>query len=103
MRWRTAAAVAANSLVFGLLLAELVARIALTDFYRCDEQLGWVFVADRSGFRIDRRGEYALRVKINVEGFRDVEHAPVAAPDTIRIVLLGDSMLAGLQVPLERS
>jgi hypothetical protein len=102
MRWRSAAVASANAVVLGLLLSEGVARCALTDFYRCDEELGWAFVADRSGFRIDRRGEYALRVKINRDGFHDVEHAAAAAPDTIRVVLLGDSMLAGLQVPLER-
>ena len=101
MRWKSLAAVAANALVFGIVLAEGLTRLALTDFYRCDDRLGWVFEADRSGFRVDRGREYALRVKINRAGFRDVEHDVASDPATIRIVLLGDSMLAELQVPLQ--
>lgn len=35
--------------------------------------------------------------------FHDVEHVLAKPPCTLRIVLLGDSMLAGMQVPLEQS
>jgi lysophospholipase L1-like esterase len=87
----------------GLLGMELLARAVLTDFYRCDPELGWTFVPGKSGLKVDRRLEYVERIHINSAGFHDAEHALEKPPGTFRIVVLGDSMLAGLQVPLEQT
>jgi hypothetical protein len=87
----------------GVLAMELLARLALTDFYTCDPVTGWRFAPGRSGLKIDRRLEYATYTRINTAGFRDLERSPEKPPGTVRVVLLGDSMLAGLQVPLEES
>jgi hypothetical protein len=87
----------------GLLGMEGLARLLLTDFYACDPAVGWTFEPGQSGIKFDRRLEYAVRAHINSAGFHDVEHALEKPPGTLRVVLLGDSMLAGMQVPLEQS
>ncbi len=86
----------------GVLAMELLARLALTDFYTCDPVLGWRFSPGTTGMKLDRRLEYAAYTRINTAGFRDLERSPEKPPGTVRVVLLGDSMLAGLQVPLEQ-
>ena len=90
-------------LAAGLLGMEGLARLVLTDFYACDPALGWTFEPGRAGWKLDRRLEYAVRARINSAGFHDVEHALEKPPGTVRVVVLGDSMLAGMQVPLEQS
>ncbi len=102
-RARLGLAVGANAIGFGILLTELIARLVLTDFFVCDERLGWVFEPEKSGFRINRRYEYAARVQISSAGFHDVEHAVAKRAGTGRLILLGDSMLAGMQVSLDGS
>ena len=91
----------AIGLFFGVMLLEAVARFVLTDYFICDDRLGWVFEPEQSGFRINRRYEYAIRARINSAGFHDVEHEIAKPAGTVRLVLLGDSMLAGMQVPLD--
>jgi len=87
----------------GVLGMELLARLVLTDFYRCDAALGWTFEPGKTGLKVDRKLEYAQPARINEAGFHDVEHVLAKPPDTVRIVVLGDSMLAAMQVPLERT
>jgi len=87
----------------GLLGMELLARLVLTDFYACDAALGWTFEPGKAGLKIDRRLEYAVPARISSAGFHDVEHTLEKPPGTLRIVLFGDSMLAGMQVALEQS
>jgi hypothetical protein len=42
-------------------------------------------------------------VKINSRGMRDVERNPDASPNVIRVAVIGDSLVAAQQVPLERT
>lgn len=91
----------AIGLLFGVMVAEAVARLVLTDYFICEDQLGWVFEPEQSGFRINRRFEYAVPARINSAGFHDVEHDIAKPAGKVRFVLLGDSMLAGMQVPLD--
>ncbi len=42
-------------------------------------------------------------IKINKDGFRDVDHQKQKPKDTIRIAVLGDSFAAAMQVPLEET
>ncbi len=44
-----------------------------------------------------------VTVSINSAGYRDVEHAVAKAPDTYRILMLGDSFTEALQVNLEEA
>lgn len=45
--------------------------------------------------------EYEVRVNYNIEGFTDREHKEEKPPGIFRIIIFGDSMVEGLQVPLE--
>jgi|GEM_PF-1112315 len=47
--------------------------------------------------------EHASRVEINSDGLRDREYARAKAPDTFRILVLGDALTTGLQVPAEET
>jgi hypothetical protein len=85
--------------VLGLL--ELLVRAEL-DLYRCDERLGWTFSPGASGLKLNRYGEFLERVRLNSSGFHDGEHALAKPEGTYRIVVLGDSVAASLQVPRER-
>jgi hypothetical protein len=87
----------------GVVCVELLARLVLTDFYTCDPAVGWSFEPGKAGFKVDRRLEYAVHTRINSAGFHDLERSLEKPPGTERVVLLGDSMLAGMQVPLEQS
>ncbi|MDX1546580.1 MAG: hypothetical protein R3247_06315 [Rhodothermales bacterium] len=91
-------------LVFGTLaglgIAEVFVRSAL-DIYECDEQLGWSYSPGMTGVKVSRSGEFANVVRFNELGFRDEEHALEKDDDTYRILLLGDSFVGGLQVPIE--
>lgn len=66
--------------------------------YRCDEELGWTFRPASNGIKLNRHGEFAERVTMNAQGFRDDEPR-AAGPGLYRILLLGDSIAASLQVP----
>jgi hypothetical protein len=94
---------AALGVLVGVLLCELGARLLFTDFYRCDETLGWGFVPGRSGQRLGRGFEYLTRAHINALGLRDVERTLAKPAGVYRIVVLGDSMVAGLQVAQEET
>jgi hypothetical protein len=59
--------------------------------------------ANRHHVVVSRFGEFRVDVRINSDNLRDVER-PVAKPaDVTRIVLVGDSMVEGIQVPLEQT
>jgi hypothetical protein len=60
------------------------------------------------GYRLEPGGafrwvgpDYDVRVTTNAAGFHDVEHARAKPAGTYRILVLGDSMVEALQVPLE--
>ncbi|MFC1896394.1 SGNH/GDSL hydrolase family protein [Thermodesulfobacteriota bacterium] len=62
-----------------------------------DDILGRRYVPGIEGY-YRREGE--AYVKINKNGFRDVEHKKLKPQDTVRIAVLGDSFTSALQVPL---
>ena len=69
-----------------------------------DPGLGWRLVP---GLRFTWAGhewyarDYAVEVTVNALGFRDRERRLEPAPGALRVALLGDSFLEGIQVPLE--
>lgn len=96
----------------GLVLAGLLAGLALLgglelgvrralDVYRCDEHLGWTFDPGDSGFKWSRHGEFLQPVHFNSLGFHDDEHPPHKPDGAYRVLVLGDSISASLQVPPE--
>lgn len=70
--------------------------ISYPEFYRLDSRLGW---SPRPGIEGINAMEGRTRIKINAEGFRDVDHA--AANGAFRVAVLGDSFTEAREVPLE--
>jgi lysophospholipase L1-like esterase len=84
----------------GVLLGGLELGVrGLFDVYRCDARLGWTFEPHGSGIKWSRQGEFLEKLEFNAQGFRDLEREPRKPPGTFRILLLGDSISAALQVP----
>ncbi len=91
------------SLFLTLAMLEGVARILKLGtglFWQPDTKLGWVNIPNASGWE-SCYGECQTRVTINSNGLRDREIAYEAEPGTTRILMLGDSTTAAMQVPLE--
>lgn len=93
------------SLIFTLILLEGAARIFKLGtglFWQPDEELGWVNIPNASGWE-SCYGECQIRVNINSKGLRDREIPYEKEPDTRRILMLGDSTTAAMQVTLEET
>jgi len=75
-------------------------------FQKADGILGWRIVPDMeftwTGHEWFARN-FSNKVRINSHGFRDLQRSVDKPADTVRIALLGDSMVEALQVPLERT
>jgi hypothetical protein len=87
------------------LVLELAVRIfvPVSDFFwETDPVLGVRLIANKHG-RSVKPGLFDVPVAINSHGFRDREHSYEKPADIKRILLLGDSYVEALQVPLERS
>jgi hypothetical protein len=95
----TAVAVIAFLAVFevGLRLAGVRYDYSL---WEADAVLYSKFRANAEGWEI-KEGENVVR--INSHGMRDRERSFAAAPETTRLALLGDSFVAAVQVPLEKT
>ena len=93
---------------FGVLLAFLTIELAVRvlhlvpdRFWEWDPLLGTRLIANKEGWWTQEEGEFKVRVRINSRGLRDVEHAPQKRPGVPRVVVLGDSFMEAMQVPLE--
>ena len=62
---------------------------------------GISFTPNAEGWNTSLRGEYSTYVNINSKGLRDKEYSYSKGEDVFRILILGDSFTAGLQVPVE--
>jgi hypothetical protein len=69
-------------------------------FYESDPVLYTAFRPNAEGWEV-KEGENFVR--INAYGMRDRERNLIAAPETTRIAILGDSMVAAQQVPLDHT
>ena len=91
------------SLLFTLAMLEGAARIFKLGtglFWQPDSQLGWVNIPGASGWE-SCYGECQIQVTINSQGLRDREIPYEKANGTSRILMLGDSTTAAMQVALE--
>ena len=66
------------------------------------ELFGWFFVPNNEFIFTSRRDEFRVRVRINSNGLRDREYPYEKGEGVFRILVLGDSFSAALQVPLEQ-
>jgi len=97
-RWLLAAAAATSAILlveFGL---RNVGGVFHDTFMMPDYYRGWVLKPGFSGWISD---ENTLWVTINSDGLRDREHPLEVPPDTVRIAVLGDSYMQGINVPRE--
>jgi len=93
------------SLVVSLVLIEAALRLVGAgifddQFLTGDVNRGWSLKPAFSGWTL---GENQLWVTINRDGLRDREHALDVPADTVRVAVLGDSYMQGVNVPLEKT
>jgi lysophospholipase L1-like esterase len=69
------------------------------NFSRPDDERGWSL---RPGFSGWLNGERVMRMSINSDGLRDREHPLAPPPRTLRVAVLGDSYMQGLNVPPDK-
>ncbi len=74
-----------------------VAGFGRAVFHRPDGTYGMVLIPGAKGWY---RQEGRSYVDVNSAGFRDIEHARLKAPNTLRIAVVGDSFTEAMQVPL---
>jgi lysophospholipase L1-like esterase len=90
------------SILLALALAEGVTRLVRpqsTVEYRVDPEVGQILAANQRARWVQE--DYDVEVTTNSAGFHDIEHR-VEKPTTVyRIVVLGDSFIEGLAVPIE--
>jgi hypothetical protein len=67
-------------------------------FWQYDSLLGWKFEPNRSAYFTSKAMRFRTLVKINSKGLRDDEYAYTKKNGVKRILLLGDSVTAGLEV-----
>lgn len=92
-------------LVLALALIEILARtfhIGSGGFWEPHPLYGWRNIPGANGWE-SCYGECAVHVTINSQGLRDYEVSYGKASGTRRILFLGDSMTAAMQVPLEKT
>jgi lysophospholipase L1-like esterase len=89
-------------LAIGLGAADLCVR-SLLDLFVCHEHLGWTFEPGGSGWRTSRSREYLVRANFNSLGIRDDERSEGKPTGAYRILILGDSTVASMQVARELS
>jgi hypothetical protein len=91
-------------LLTGVVIAEAVASFlpppykTLPALFECSNELGW---RGRPDFEVESadQGHY----KLNSQGMHDVEHSWQKAENSFRILMLGDSLIAALQVLEEQT
>lgn len=93
--------------IFGLVILEVIFRFMYPDpspklinqGLQFHETYGLAFTPNVEGWNTSLRGEYSTYIKINNKGLRGQEHEYSKTDDTFRILVLGDSFTAALQIP----
>jgi hypothetical protein len=70
-------------------------------FWQPDPLVGTRLIAGKSGWWTQEELEFRVPVRINSQGFHDVEHAFKKPDGVTRVLVLGDSFVEAMQVPLE--
>jgi hypothetical protein len=87
-----------TSLALGFVLLECSVDYLL-DPFRCDSELGWSFEPGSRTLKLSRVREFGpIPVRINADGFRDDAWSVEKPAGAYRIAVLGDSIVAALQV-----
>jgi hypothetical protein len=72
-------------------------------FWEPDPLLGTRLIPQMEGWWTQEDLEYRVPVRISGAGFRDVEHSMAKPANVFRILVLGDSFVEAMQVPLEHT
>ena len=70
-------------------------------FWEPDASRGVRLVPGRQGWWTQEEREFVVPVRISQQGLRDVEHARDKPPGIWRVLILGDSFVEAMHVPLE--
>lgn len=100
--WR--AGLVAISFLLSLLLVEVVFRILDPPepvFIREHPHFGFAHIPSKQGYW-QRETESPVLVEINSQGLRDVERPYQRPPGAVRVMMLGDSMVAAFNTPFEQ-
>ena len=96
--------------VFGVTLAAgamevgvRVLHLVPTRFWQPDPVLGTRLTPDLEGWWTQEEHEFRVPVKINSLGLRDIERTEEKPAGAKRVLLIGDSHVEALQVPLEEA
>ena len=87
------------ALLVGEFVSQAVSPVS-TVAYRTDPDIGYVLAPDQHTRLASR--DFDVEIRTNSQGFHDVAHTYTKARDTYRVVVLGDSFIEALQVPIER-
>jgi len=102
--WVAGAVLATIGMLFGLALLEVGVRfmhLVPDRFWEPDPIRGVRLIADKRGWWTQEDREFLVPVQINHQGLRDVEHPYAKPPGTFRVLILGDSFVEAMHVPLE--
>ena len=95
---------------FGVALSLLVLEAGVralhlvpTRFWEPDALLGTRLIAGKEGWWTQEDHEFAVSIRINSQRRRDVERDAAKPAGVFRILVLGDSFIEALQVPLEET
>lgn len=95
---------AGMGLLFALLVLEVGIRwlhLVPDRFWEPDPVLGVRLTPGAHGWWTQEDREFLVPVQVNREGLRDVEHEYTKPADVFRILVLGDSFVEAMHVPLE--
>ncbi|MFI5366137.1 MAG: SGNH/GDSL hydrolase family protein, partial [Candidatus Binatia bacterium] len=97
------ALLAAVGVLFALGMLELGVRwmhLVPDRFWEPDSMLGARLIPGYRGWWTQEDREFLVPVEINHEGLRDAEHPYAKPPGVFRILVLGDSFVEAMHVPL---
>ena len=101
-----ASGLAGFGIVLALLALELGVRalhLVPSRFWQPDAELGTKLIPGASGWWTQEEHEFTVPVRINTDGRRDLERPVAKPPGTYRVLLLGDSFVEAMQVPIEQT
>jgi hypothetical protein len=102
--WVAGAVLATIGVLFSLALLEVGVRalhLVPDRFWEPDPTRGVRLTAGKRGWWTQEDREFLVPVQINRKGWRDVEHEYAKPAGTFRILVLGDSFVEAMHVPLE--
>jgi SGNH hydrolase-like domain, acetyltransferase AlgX len=97
-------ALAGVGILFALVMLEVGVRwmhLVPDRFWEPDPVLGARLVPGRRGWWTQEDREFVVPVQINHHGLRDIERDYAKAPGVFRILILGDSFVEAMHVPLD--